>query len=432
MAHTSGLRDVYSIFFRFNDSRAHYAGPAQSVGSEELLQLYRDIDDVEAPPDIVWSYSNGGYLLLSAVIERITGELLEKTLADRVFGPIGMHDTLLMRSDTHFIGNRGSQHVLSTAGGFERMYFGVDNYLGGGAAISTADDLLRWLTHMDRPTVGRPETWRAMRSAQKLANGTSTLYGLGLKIERHRGVVVESHPGGAFGGGAHVLKIPSAALDIAVLVNRQDVYAPALAEKIVDACLIGLEPVALPPAPCVPASGTFRSVASGCVLQLSGREGRQIVSIDGGVDLPITPDAAGVLHYPDAGNSTCSLTLVGPQAQPDAVRLNRFGCIDELVRVPPSAPGPGTQISGHYRSPAIHTHATICQEPQGPLLRAQGRFGSVTYRLTPLAAQIWHARSVHVYRGIGIPTAILTFDSDGTCFRFSSGTTSLLRFDRCV
>jgi D-aminopeptidase len=424
MTHTSGLRDVYNIFCRFNDSRAHYAGPAQRVTSADLLELYRDIDDVEDAPGSVWTYNNGCYLLLSAVIERITGERLESTLADRVFGPIGMHDTLLLRSDTQFIGNRGSQHVVSPTGGFERMYWGVDNYLGGGAALSTVDDLLRWLAHMDRPTVGRAETWREMRAAHKLANGAETGYGLGLSIDRYRGVETLSHAGGAFGGGAQVLKVPAVGLDIAILINRQDAYGPAFTRRILDTCLQGLETVPRPET-FPPASGTFRSHTCGRVMQLFARDGRQLVSIDG-LDLPFERVSGGELR-----SEGWTLRLIGSRSNPQALHFDRGGSIDELIRIESVDSLPGDLILGRYHSAALDTRAAICAESRELLLRTRGRFGSVTYRLAPLAVGIWRAQCVDVFRGVGVPAGVLTFTTDHMSFRFSSGTTSRLRFDRC-
>jgi len=60
-----------------------------------LLSLYRDIDDVNAAPNTTWIYNNGGWLILSVAIERITGHSLEEVLRTRIFEPIGMYDTML-------------------------------------------------------------------------------------------------------------------------------------------------------------------------------------------------------------------------------------------------------------------------------------------------------------------------------------------------
>jgi hypothetical protein len=127
--------------------------------------------------------------------------------------------------------------------------------------------MLRWMSHMDAPVVGSPATWAAMKTPWRLANHHSTGYGLGLFIDHYRGVETLWHAGGVIGGNAQMLKVPAAALDIVVLVNRGDAKATLLANKIIDACLGGLSPIKEPfSGPFV--TGTFRSPATGRVLRL--------------------------------------------------------------------------------------------------------------------------------------------------------------------
>lgn len=431
MAHTSGLRDAYTAFFQFNDARGHAAGPSQRVESADFLEMYRHIDDVEAPAGTAWNYSNGTYLLLSVAIERIAGKSYEEFLAERIFAPIGMNDTLVMRSDTPFIPRRGSQHVVNPAGGYERISWGVDNFLGAGAMISTVDDLLRWLAHMDAPRVGSPATWAAMRASATLDSGVPTGYGLGLILDRYRGVSAISHAGGAFGGNAHVMKVPSAQLDIVVLVNRQDVYGPSLAERIVDACVHGLNPARDPEATAATASGTFHARRSGRVVQLSGHDGKQLVAIDGGVNLPFEADASGVLHYPSEEASRHKVTPFGPADAPTAVRLDSLGVIEDLVRVEAPSATDATRITGRYRSTGMRTDATIERRPEGLVLVTAGLYGSVDYGLECLSNGIWRGSRLGMTRGVGIPTAILCFGEDGRTFRYSGGPLRAVRFERC-
>jgi len=127
MGNTGGLRDVYDVFVQFNETYSRYGGVAQSVTSADLLALYRDIDDVNTAPGTAWMYNNGGWLILSAVIERITGKSLERVMWERIFEPIGMYDSLVRRSDSDFVSNSATPHSLNPAGGFERLYWGLDN-----------------------------------------------------------------------------------------------------------------------------------------------------------------------------------------------------------------------------------------------------------------------------------------------------------------
>ncbi len=130
---------------------------------------------------------NGGFLLLSAVIERLAVAPLEDVLRERIFERVGLHDTLLRRSDDDFVPNSATMHMSDGKGGFNRSYVGTA-LAGEAGMVSTVDDLLRWLAHMDAPVVGTETTWRLMKQSQRLHNGCDTGYGLGLMVGHHRGV----------------------------------------------------------------------------------------------------------------------------------------------------------------------------------------------------------------------------------------------------
>ena len=207
MGHLSGLRDAHEIAWQLSGSHP-------PVSSDELLSLYRDINDVNAAPDTGWSYNNGGYLILSAVVEKITGQLLEDVLRTRIFEPAGMFDTLLRRRDNDFVPNSATLHAKNAVGNYEKSYLGTA-LAGEGGVVSTVDDMLRWLKHMDAPKVGSAATWRALKSSQTLRNGTSTGYGLGLVNGEYRGIATLSHGGGVLGGNSQMLKVlAAAALDV--------------------------------------------------------------------------------------------------------------------------------------------------------------------------------------------------------------------------
>src|ERR1700722_10711418 len=239
MGNTSGLRDIYEICDQFS------GGLGRPIPTEDLLAMYCEITDINAPPGTTWIYNNGGWVLLTVGIERITGEHFEEGTRERVFAPVGMNDTLVRRSDSDFLANSASQHAAHPTSGFERRYWGKDNLVGAAAIVSTVDDLLRWLAHMDKPRIGSGATWAAMKTPLRLANGTSTGYGLGLMLGRYRGIGTLYHAGNALGGNAQMLKVPEAGLDVVVLSNRQDVSSIELVNKILDCVLPDAEPVKL-------------------------------------------------------------------------------------------------------------------------------------------------------------------------------------------
>lgn len=417
MANISGLRDAHDISWQFS-------GRGRAVSSCDLLSLYRDIDDVNAAPGTTWIYCNGGFLLLSAAIERITGQSLEDVLRARVFAPVGMYDTLLRRWDTDFVPNSATLHTMAPAGGLGKSYLG-NAIAGEGGMVSTVDDMLRWLAHMDAPVVGNAATWSIMKTPQRLANGTSTGYGLGLFTGRYRGIETLYHAGGVMGGNSQMLKVPAAGLDIVIMANRGDILAWSLANKILDTCLSGLDPIKKIFRGKF-ATGIFYSSSSGRVVQLFAKDGQQIASING-VDMPVEPDREGVLWPAGVFSvSKQAMTLIGDPERPAAIRFSHFGNIDELVLARQTEPTDVGGIAGRYRSDAAGIGITIAQNDVGLQLTTVGRFGSVIYQLQYLADGIWRVTSVDPTPRNGV----VLFDSDGAAFRFSNDRIWALPFRR--
>jgi D-aminopeptidase len=419
LTHVSGLRDAFDISWHFN-------GVGLRVSGEDLLAMYQTMDEVNEQPGVSWIYNNGGYLLITSAIERITGRPLDEVLREWIFAPLGMHDTTLRRWDGDFLANSATLHTLDARGEFSRTCLGTEG-LGQGGIVSTVDDMLRWLSHMERPWLGSAATWNAMLSPQKLQNGASTDYALGLRRTTYRGAGVISHAGGVLGGNCQMLKVPAARLDIVIIVNRSDVFGVALADQILDACVVGLERCP-PPCKLTPRSGTFRSSRTGRVVQLSVQGERQIASIDG-LDMPMAPDSTGIFWA--AGiqqQKNQSIRCSDQSSTPAVLWLTEFGNVDEMVRVeeprtPNSAP------TGRYVSHAAAVEADIVEAPRGSRMLTRGPHGSESYDLTGIGARLFRASLAHTAFP---PGGVLSFDEEGDEFAFNSFRTRGLRFKRAV
>jgi CubicO group peptidase (beta-lactamase class C family) len=419
MANTNGLRDAYDVCLQFS-------GLGPSLTSAEILSLYRDIDDVNAAPGATWIYNNGGWLLLSAVIERITGQSLEEVLRERIFKPTGMYDTLLRRWDSDFVPNSSTPHMMNAAGHYEKWNW--MDWSGAGAMVSTVDDMLRWLAHMGAPLVGSAATWAAMQAPQILVNDVSVDYGFGLITGSYRGVRTLYNPGGWLGGSCQMLKVPAVGLDVVVIANRFDANVMLLANTILDACLPGLHPAEqIPNGPVV--TGTFRSPTSRRVIRLCDYQGQQMVSVGGSGQLFARLQTENVLSLIGGFEfSKATLTLAGNPLAPDSIQLTEFGNVDEFFAVRPVEKPTAHAIVGCYRSESTGTEARIFATDAGPRLSTAGRFGSMSYALECLGDGVWQASS---HRAVIPPAGVLSFEPDGKEFHYSTSQTWALPFRRC-
>lgn len=413
LGHVSGLRDLLSVTMLFN-------GIGRPVTDNEMIAYYRTIEDVDFEPGTRWSYNNGGYILLSAAIETITGQRLEDVLRERIFVPVGMHETVLRRWDQDFLPNSATLHFRNGKGEWSRTYMGME-ISGAGGVVSTIDDMLRWLGHMDAPFIGSPQTWLQMLEPQILANGHSTQYGLGLFIQQYRGLKIIHHPGTVLGGNFQMIAAPEARLHIAIGANRSDVSAIALAHSVIDACVEGLAP--LPGARIQRTRiGTFRSPRDGRIIGLSAIEDTQFLSIDGAAPMPVTPDETGVLQLP----STASFLQQSIRLDGDAIVHRDFGNEDRLIEICTDPQAGLGEYAGTYRSRDMDTTFELFEDGGRVRARSSSRHGSAIYEATPINANIWRLEDTLS----GTIGAVITFESDGSSFTLDFGRLRHVRFGK--
>jgi len=418
MAHTSGLRDACDWFFYDTRKRS---------SSTDVLRCYQHIADRNAVPDQSWRYNDGAYLLLGLAIERIYDQPLEEVFRSRIFAPLGMRDTLLSRWDTQAVPDSADTYIRGSDGVFTRTFRFTEG-VGQGGLLSSIDDMLRWLAHMDTPVVGTRETWQLIKSPQHLANGTSTGYGFGLISSRYHDVETLWHSGMVMGGKSQMLKVPAANLDIVVIANRHDVSAVELANSVLEACLPGLCKEAVRTA--TPVNGTFRSVSSDRLVRLFAKGPLQIVSVDG-IDLAFSrpTDEAKVLRpVADSAYRMQSVVLVDSVTNPAEIDFCDYGNSERLIAVSAATPARLGEIPGRFRSGFAGTEAVISHDRPGLSLRTVGPFGSTEYQLQHLVDQVWRAR------GGGAPAlgGILSFNSTADEFRLTTNANRAVVFSRTV
>ncbi|WP_307849771.1 serine hydrolase domain-containing protein [Qaidamihabitans albus] len=98
-------------------------------------------------PGTDWRYSNTGYTVLALLVEKVSGQRMERLLKERVLRPLGLHRTALVR-DFPFLPH-------AAARGYEQLYepprpltdvttYNYSRYFGSGSVISTAAELNRF------------------------------------------------------------------------------------------------------------------------------------------------------------------------------------------------------------------------------------------------------------------------------------------------
>jgi CubicO group peptidase (beta-lactamase class C family) len=114
----------------------------KEYSTRSFIDLFSHLE-LEFEPGSRWSYSNAGYYLLAAIIEKVTGKTYAGALKEKIFKPLGMKDSGYFD---------GYTIVPRLATGYEYWNFHYSNtgynspttHKGNGGLYSTVDDLLKW------------------------------------------------------------------------------------------------------------------------------------------------------------------------------------------------------------------------------------------------------------------------------------------------
>jgi CubicO group peptidase (beta-lactamase class C family) len=234
LMHTAGLPNYLGVADLENRSRA-------PITLEEMVALFRDLP-LEFAPGTRYRYSNSGYCLLGAIIEKASGRPFAAVLEEFIFKPLGMNDS-------GYDANAGVSPP--PAGGYQPV--GADNarapvvdtswLFAAGGIYSTVEDLLKWDRALTTDTLLPAQELAAMWSAD-LGE-----YGYGWQLlppspqTQNRRLVF--HAGGIPGFATDLLRYPDERVTIIILANLHPVNLVDMSRAL-GSIMFG-EPFSMPP-----------------------------------------------------------------------------------------------------------------------------------------------------------------------------------------
>lgn len=136
LTHTSGIPGYteFPNFFR-DVSRDPYTPAA-------FVKTFAD-SALQFEPGAKFTYSNSGYFLLGAIIEKVTGKSYEQVLAENILLPLNMKNTGYDHYNT-IIKKRAAGYQKSAAGYENAPYLDMSIPYAAGSLYSTVEDLYLW------------------------------------------------------------------------------------------------------------------------------------------------------------------------------------------------------------------------------------------------------------------------------------------------
>ena len=216
LTHTSGIPDYCG------DDDKYPSITLDRASSPDTPTLVRQIAAAKLNfrPGNDWAYSNTGFLLLSVLIERVSGEPFPAYMREHVFLPAGMMQTRYY-SPIALIQGRATPYHEDSAGLITHGPFISDQFSRWGdmGILSTARDMARWSIVMDSLRLLPPALWHAMWTPVRLNQGWTYPYGFGLfLLEDEASNVTVSHPGTfRVGYSSDFLRIPARGVSVVLL-----------------------------------------------------------------------------------------------------------------------------------------------------------------------------------------------------------------------
>jgi CubicO group peptidase (beta-lactamase class C family) len=228
--HTSGLRD--------------WEGVVEIAGAPVTTRVYsvNDVLEIAArqkqlnhPPGTEFSYTNTGYILLTKIVERASGESFAQFGSEHLFQPMGMTHTQWRDDFRRTVKGRAVAYDAGTEGYHQLMPF--ENVIGSGGLLTTVKDLLKWNRALDDGKLGDFVTTQLQRRSA-LLDGRALSYARGLEVGAYHGVRKIWHTGETGGYESFLARYPDQHVSIALLCNAgQEVSVDALGDKAADLVL---------------------------------------------------------------------------------------------------------------------------------------------------------------------------------------------------
>jgi len=225
--HTSGIRDwpeaLQAAGWRYDEL----------CSFEDILNMVKHQKDLDFEPGTNFSYSNTGYNLLAAIVEKISGQSFPEWTKENIFKPFNMSSSHFLNDKSEIIRNEAYPYSPNQRGNYYKMQNVMTAY-GSSSLFTNVDDLCKWVINLQKGISLNDPVYKRMLEVGILKNGGKTNYGFGLEISPYRNLRTISHTG-AWSGYRSLIKIyPDKNLAFVLLSNGNDDQIIAKTTKVLD------------------------------------------------------------------------------------------------------------------------------------------------------------------------------------------------------
>ena len=224
LTHTGGTGDFFG---------PEYAAHRLELRSIQDYVARFGTRDLAFAPGSKWEYSNYGFILLGAVIERVSGTTYYDYVASHVYAPAGMSSTGSDPEDS-IVANRAIGYTRAAGAGGWQSNAETLPYRGtsAGGGYSTVGDLLRFATALREHKLLNPHFTELLTTGK--VDAAMGKYAYGFADRTTGGMRFVGHGGGAPGMNGDLEIDPQSGYVVAVLSNLDPPAATRISEFIIN------------------------------------------------------------------------------------------------------------------------------------------------------------------------------------------------------
>ena len=211
IGHTSGIRAYKEgEWQQFADAACH--------SPFEAMMLFQ-ADPLEFAPGTDFGYTTYGYVVLSALIEKVSGRPFIEYLKGELFQPNTTFDVSLDNADkTDHLAAKPYEYWKEVM--YDARYANNTCKYGGGGLSASTQDIVQFNLNLLNDRLVSPETLQMVFSSLKKKNGEETQYGFGLEFATDSaGRYYAWHSGRSRGGRNALVIYPEIKLVVCISAN---------------------------------------------------------------------------------------------------------------------------------------------------------------------------------------------------------------------
>jgi CubicO group peptidase (beta-lactamase class C family) len=220
LTHSGGLIDYEDLV---------PADRTTQLDDADVLSLIAAQHRLYFEPGTAFRYSNGGYVLLGLIVQRLSGMDLADFMKRRIFQPLGMNETLMYE-------HGHGPEVAHRAYGYSNVdgkWTKTDQSVtsatrGDGGIYSSVDDLGKWDAALYSDRLLNEESRRAAFTPHDPSGDPDTGYGFGWRLSDD----TVWHSGESIGFRNVIVRWPKQHLSVIILSNRNEFQPYPLAIAI--------------------------------------------------------------------------------------------------------------------------------------------------------------------------------------------------------